>query len=142
MAEALAGIEKLKSMVGVGWKPREYTIEREMVRRFTRAVGDANPKWRDGMIAPPTFVLGIGFEQFIDDLLAIVAFNTVLMAGTELECYQPIKTGDVITAVFAITSLRQRQGENGKMAFLTFENTCRNQKRELVAKCRQMVIGY
>jgi acyl dehydratase len=142
MTEALAGIEKIKSMVGVGWEPREYPIEREMVRRFTRAVGDTNPKWRDGMLAPPTFVLSIGFEQFVDDLLAMVSFNTVLMAGTELECYQPIKKGDVITAVFAITSLRERQGENSKMAFLTFESTCKNQKRELVAKCRQMVIGY
>jgi acyl dehydratase len=142
MAEALAGIEKLKSMVGVGWQPREYPIEREMVRRFTRAVGDTNPKWRDGMIAPSTFVLAIGFEQFVDDLLAMVSFNTVLMAGTELDCYQPIKTGDVITAVFEISSLREREGENGRMAFLTFESTCKNQRRELVAKCRQMVIGY
>ncbi len=142
MSEALPGIEKLKSMVGVGWEPREYPIEREMVRRFCRAVGDTNPKWRDGMIAPPTFVLSVGFEQFVDDLLAMVSFNTVLMAGTELECYQPVKTGDIITAVFAVTSLREREGENGKMAFLTFESTCKNQKRELVAKCRQMVIGY
>ena len=142
MAEVLAGIEKLKSMVGVGWEPREYSIEREMVRRFCHAVGDTNPKWRDGMIAPPTFVLGIGFEQFVDDLLNIVAFNTVLMAGTDIECHQPMKTGDVITAVFEISGLREREGENGKMAFLTFQSTCKNQKGELVAKCRQMVIGY
>ncbi len=142
MAEALAGIEKLKSMIGVGWEPREYPIEREMVRHFCRAVGDTNPKWQDGMVAPPTFVLAIGFEQFVDDLLSIVAFNTVLMAGTDIECYQPMKTGDTITAVFEISGLREREGENGKMAFLTFESTCKNQKKELVAKCRQMVIGY
>ena len=142
MAEVLAGIEKLKSMIGVGWEPREYPIEREMVRRFCRAVGDTNPKWQYGMIAPPTFVLGIGFEQFVDDLLNIVTFNTVLMAGTDIECHQPMKTGDIITAVFEISGLREREGENGKMAFLTFESTCKNQKGELVAKCRQMVIGY
>jgi len=142
MSEALAGIEKLKSMVGVGWEPRDYPIEREMVRRFNRAVGDTNPKWRDGMMAPPTFVLAIGFEQFIDDLLAMVSFKSVLMAGTELECYRPIKTGDVITAVFEISGLREREGEVGRMAFLTFESTCKNQGGELVAKCRQMVIGY
>ncbi len=142
MTEALAGIEKLKSMIGVGWEPREYPIEREMVRHFCRAVGDVNPKWRDGMVAPPTFVLGIGFEQFVDDLLSIVAFNTVLMAGTDIECHQPMKTGDTITAVFEISGLREREGENGQMAFLTFESTCKNQKKELVAKCRQMVIGY
>ena len=142
MTEALAGIEKLKKMVGMGWEPREYPIEREMVRRFCHAVGDTNPKWQDGLVAPPTFVLAIGFEQFVDELLAMVAFNTVLMAGTDIECYQPVKTGDVITAVFAITGLREREGENGQMAFLTFESTCQNQKGELAVKCRQMVIGY
>jgi len=142
MAEALPGIEKLKSKIGVGWEPRDYPIEREMVRRFTHAVGDTNPKWRDGLVAPPTFVLAIGFEQFVDDLLAIVSFNTVLMAGTELECYRPIKTGDVITAVFEISNLREREGEMGRMAFMTFDSTCKNQRQELVAKCRQMVIGY
>jgi acyl dehydratase len=142
MTEALAGIEKLKSLIGVGWKPREYPIEREMVRRFCRAVGDANPKWRDGLLAPPTFVLAIGFEPFVDDLMAIVSFNSVLMAGTEIECHRPIATGDVITAVFAISGLRERQGENGKMAFMNFESSYKNQKGELVAECRQMVIGY
>jgi len=30
----------------------------------------------------------------------------------------------------------------GKMAFITFENTYKNQRQELVARCRQMVIGY
>jgi hypothetical protein len=142
MTEALAGIEKLKSLIGVGWQPREYPIERGMVRRFCRAVGDTNPKWRDGLLAPPTFVLAIGFEQFIDDLLAIVSFNTVLMGGTEIECHQPIRTGDIITAVFAISNLRERQGEAGTMAFMTFESRYQNQKGELVANCRQMVIGY
>ena len=142
MTEALAGIEKLREMVGVGWEPREYPIEREMVRRFCRAVGDTNPKWQDGMVAPPTFVLSIGFEQFVDDLLAMVAFNTVLMAGTEIESYQPVRTGEVITAGFAITGLREREGEKGKTAFLTFESTCKNQEGELAVKCRQMVIGY
>lgn len=142
MTEALAGIKKLKSMIGVGWEPRDYPIEREMVRRFCRAVGDANPKWRDGEVAPPTFVLSVGFEDFIDELMAVVSFKSVLMAGTEIESFLPVKTGDVITAAFEISGLRERQGEEGKMAFMTFDSRYQNQKGETVAKCRQMVIGY
>lgn len=142
MSEALAGIEKLKSMVGKGWPPKDYPIEREMVRRFCRAVGDANPKWRDGEIAPPTFVLSVGFEDFTDALLAVVSFKSVLMAGTEIESIIPIKTGDVITAAFEISGLRERQGEEGRMAFMTFDSRYTNQKGETVARCRQMVIGY
>ncbi|MCK4368376.1 MAG: MaoC family dehydratase N-terminal domain-containing protein [Dehalococcoidales bacterium] len=142
MTEASSGIEKLKSKIGVEWQPREYEIGREMIRRFARAVGDPNPLWQDGAIAPPTFILAIGFEQFVDDLMSLAPFNTVLMGGTELECYQPIGLGDVITTIFKISNLRERQGKMGRMAFMTFDSSYKNQKQELVAKCRQMIIGY
>ena len=142
MAEALSGIDRLKAQVGVEWEPRAYPIEREMIRRFTRAVGDPNPLWQDGAIAPPTFILAIGFEQFVEDLTALAPFGTALMGGTEIECYQHIRRGDEITASFKISSLRERQGTMGRMAFMTFDSSYKNQRQELVAKCRQMVIGY
>jgi acyl dehydratase len=140
MAEGSLDIDALKSKLGVEWEPRSYPIESEMVRRFTRAVGD--PRWREGNIAPPTFVLAIGFEQFVDDLMSLAAFGTVLMGGTEIECHQPIKLGDVITVVFKISSLRERAGKMGKTVFMTFDSSYKNQEGELVASCRQMVIGY
>jgi acyl dehydratase len=142
MAETLSGIEKIKGKVGVAWKPRKYLIEGEMIRRFTRAVGDDNPLWKDGAIAPPAFTLSIGFEQFVDDLMKLTPFNTVLMGSTEIEGYQPIKRGDTITVVFKISNLRERKGQMGQMAFMTFESSYKNQEGELAAKCRQMVIGY
>jgi hypothetical protein len=142
MAEGSLDLDRLKSKLGVEWAPRSYPVEREMVRRFVRAVGDPNPRWQEGTVAPPTFVLAIGFEQFVDELMSLVPFGTVLMGGTELECYHPIKTGDEITVVFKISSLRERQGKMGKMAFMTFDSSYKNQGQELVAKCRQMVIGY
>jgi acyl dehydratase len=142
MAEASSNINRLKSKVGVEWEPREYEIEQEMIRRFVRAVGDNNPLWQDGTIAPPTFILAIGFEQFAEDLMSLTPFNTVLMGSTEIECYQPIKLGDLITVIFKISSLRERQGKMGRTAFMTFDSSYKNQKGELVAKCHQMVIGY
>ena len=142
MAEASSGIDRLKSKVGVEWEPREYQVGREMIRRFARAVDDPNPLWQDGTIAPPTFILSIGFEQFVEDLMSLTPFNTVLMGSTDIECYQPVKLGDIINVVFKISNLRERQGERGRMAFMTFDSSYKNQKQELVAKCRQMVIGY
>jgi len=142
MAQTLSGIDKLKGRVGVAWKPREYLIEGEMIRRFARAVGDTNPLWKDGNIAPPTFTLSIGFEQFVEDLMKLTPFNTVLMGSTEIENYQPMKRGDVITVVFKISNLRERKGQMGRMAFMTFESSYKNREKALVAKCRQMVIGY
>jgi acyl dehydratase len=113
-----------------------------MIRRFIRAVGDSSPLWQDGAIAPPSFILAIGFEQFVEDLMSLVPFGTVLMGSTEIECYQPVRAGDTITVVFQISSLRERQGQMGRMAFMTFDSSYQNQQKELVAKCRQMIIGY
>jgi hypothetical protein len=140
MAEGSLDIDALKNKLGVEWEPRSYPVESEMVHRFARAVGDR--RWQEGNIAPPTFVLAIGFEQFVDDLMSLAAFGTVLMGGTELEFYQPIKLGDVITVVFKVSSLRERKGKMGSMVFMTFESSYKNQKQETVANCRQMVIGY
>ena len=142
MAETLSGIEKIRGKVGVAWKPREYLIEGEMIRRFARAVGDQNPLWKDGQTAPPAFTLSIGFEDFVDDLMKLTPFNTVLMGSTEIESYRPIKRGDTITVVFKISNLRERKGQAGPMAFMTFESSYKNQQGELAARCRQMVIGY
>jgi acyl dehydratase len=140
MAEGSLDLDWLKAKLGVEWAPWSFPIEREMVRRFARAVGD--PRWQDGSVAPPTFALAIGFEQFVDEIMSLTSFGTVLMGGTELEFYHPIRRGDEITVVFKISSLRERQGKMGKMAFMTFDSTYKNQGQELVAKCRQMVIGY
>jgi hypothetical protein len=142
MAEGLSGIAKLKEQVGVEWKPREYQIERGMIERFIRAVGDDNPRWQEAQIAPPAFMLTIGFEHFVDSLMSMAPFKTVLMGNTEIECYHPVKAGDVITVVFKISSLRERDGSMGSMAFMTFDSSYKNQEKKLVARCRQMIIGY
>jgi acyl dehydratase len=152
MAEGLLDIDRLRDKIGAEWEPRSYQIEREMIRRFARAIGDPNPLWQDedyaksshygGIIAPPTFVLAIGFDQFVDEIMSLASFGTVLMGGAELEFYHPIRLGDVITVIFKISNVRERQGKMGKMAFMTFDSTYKSQSQELVAKCRQMVIGY
>ena len=145
------GIEELKSRVGQVWQSGVYEIEKGMVRRFAQAVADPNPLWQDeeyarktkhgGIIAPPTFVATLGLEQ-IQQLLASTPDETSLHGSTELECYRPIRAGDVITATTTIADFRQRQGKMGTMTFVTFDITYQNQSGELVGKCRQMVINY
>lgn len=149
MAADGLSIEELKSKIGIEWPPLVYEIEKGMLRRFAQAVGDSNPLWQDdeyaakssfgGIIAPPTFVLTLGFDQIVHRLTQSPS-QTVLHATTELECYQPVKPGDVITGTTRIAAVRQREGKAGKMAFVTFDITYKNQRQEVVAKCRQMAI--
>lgn len=144
-------IEELKDKVGAVWQSRVYEIEKGMLRRFAQAIGDLNPLWQDeeyarktkygGIIAPPTFMATLGLEQ-IQQLLASAPSETSLHGSTELECYQPVRAGDVVTATTRIADFRQRQGKMGTMTFVTFDITYENQRGELVGRCRQMVINY
>ena len=146
------GIERVKEKIGEEWEPRVYEIEQGMIRRYVQAIDDPNPLWQDeeyanksqygGIIAPPTFVLAIGFEQIQQQMSQLIPYQTVLHGSSDLECYQPIRPGDVVTVTTKITNIRQRQGKMGKMAFMTFDTTYKNQRQELVARCRQMVISY
>ena len=152
MAEGSLSIEELRDKIGVEREAGVYEIERGMIRKFALAIGDPNPLWQDeeydrkskygGIIAPPTFILTIGLEQIEQELTSLSSMTT-LHGSTELECYQPVRPGDKITVTIRLANIRERQGKKiGKMVFMTFEITYKNQGQELVAKCRQTLIGY
>jgi hydroxyacyl-ACP dehydratase HTD2-like protein with hotdog domain len=67
---------------------------------------------------------------------------TLLHGSTELECYQSVMMGDTLTVTAKITDIRQRQGKMGQTTFVTFELTYTNQRQELIAMCRQMLITH
>ena len=49
---------------------------------------------------------------------------------------QPIRPGDVITAITKVTNIRELPGKTGKRAFITFDIRFENQSQEMVAECR------
>lgn len=152
MADELS-IEELKSQIGVeSFKEGlVYEIEKGMLRRFAQAVGDASPLWQDdeytaksslgSIVAPPTFILTLGFDQIVHRLTQSPS-QTVLHGSTELDYYQQVCPGDVITVTTEIDAVRQHQGKTGKTTFITFDITYKNQRQEMVAKCRQRAIIY
>jgi len=152
MAQDTSTITALKEKVGVEREAGVYEIEKGMIRRFAQAVGDPNPLWQDeeyarksqhgSIIAPPTLILTIGLDQIEQELTSLPAM-TILHGSTELESHQPVKSGDKIGATIKLANFRERPGrEKGKMVFMTYEITYKNQRQEPVAKCRQTLIGY
>ena len=142
---------ELKSKIGIECEPQSYSIEKGMIKRFARAIDDPNPLWQDeefarktkygGIIAPPTFIPLVGNEQIQQQLILLPTLS-ILHASTELECYRPIREGNVITATTRISGVREQQGKMGKMILITFDTTYTNEVRELVATCRQRIIAY
>lgn len=144
--------EEMKSKIGVEGKSRVYEIEKGLIKRFAHAIGDPNPLWQDeeyarksrygGIIAPPALIIALGWEDFQADGLRTHNI-AALHGGTELESYQPIRAGDTITVTNKLVDARERDSKRlGKMAFLSYERTYKNQRQEVVAKCQQLVIIY
>lgn len=147
MAEASVITEELRNLLDVEVGPQVYEIEKGMVKKFTEAIGDSNPLWRD--MAPPTFLAALLLEELfspLDSSSKIMAatrhLTRILNGGNELEYYQPIKVGDVISVTGRLVNLRERESRAGKMFFLIMEMTYKNQNGELVAKVRNTIIRY
>lgn len=152
MAENPPTTDGFKDKLGEEWDFGVCEVEKGGIQRFAWAIGDPNPLWHDeeyarqsqygGIIAPPTFIVAIGGEQFGQKLVQLFR-DGLLHGSTELECYRPVRPGDRIAVIAKIANIRERMGsESGKMTFVTFDITYRNQKDELVARCQQTMIGY
>jgi len=152
MAENLLAADDFKDKLGMEWNLGVYEIEKGLIQRFAQAIDDPNPLWQDeeyarrsqygGIIAPPTFIVAIGGEQFGQKLTEL--FRSGLLHGsTELESYQPVRPGDKIAVTAKIANVRERRDSGGaRTTFVTFDITYKNQRDELVARCQYMVVGY
>jgi len=129
--------EEYKNRVGEEWEVGVYDIEKGMIRQFVQAVADPNPRWQNE--APPGFILTVGGEQF-GQLLGKVFPAGLLHGSTELECYQPVRAGDKIKVTVKLADIRERL--SARTAFVTFDITYINQGGEMVARCRQKMVGY
>jgi len=154
--------DEMRKALRIGEELGSYTYEvgRSWIRRFASALGDPNPVWTDeesakkqgpfeALIAPPTFYIvmdpvetkEVNLQGFLDH---IPYRRTILANGfNEVEYFQPIKAGDVITVTTTYTEIIEKDGRSGRLVFPVRENVYRNQRGELVAKSRcSHVAGY
>jgi hypothetical protein len=128
-------IDDLKQLVGQPWLTLTYPIEAGLVRRFVEAIGDDDPRWTAKKAeVPPALLLTIGFERVITMLLSLP--EAVLHGSTELECFESVRIGDVLTVTAWVAALRERS----PLTFINLELEQHNQKGVLVARCKQLAI--
>ena len=133
--------DELQNLLNMEFGPEVYEIERGMVRKFAQAIDDPNPLWQK--MAPPAFPTALRLDELYQKLfMAKCPLSRGLNGGNELEYYQAINIGDVISVTGKLTRLRKREGKMGKMIFMVVEMTYKNQKEEIVAKGRNTYIKY
>ena len=133
-----------KSLLGVWGPPSTMKIELGKIREFARAVKDDKPAYREGTLAPPTFLMTLA--HWIGDMgqtrsAVKLDFLRLLHGEQEFEYVRPIRAGDVLTFRSRTKDVFEKQGKRGgKMLFIVGETEFRNQRGEVVAYSRNTVI--
>lgn len=142
--------EEFAKLVGREAEPEVWDAEKGHIKRFSQAIGDPNPLWQDmahakksrykNIIGPPLYLIDVGLVKFVDRLVEMAPLKANINGGTELEYFKPIEAGDTITTVAKLADVQEKKGKTGSLIFLVVEVTYKNQRGDLVAKCRNTFI--
>ncbi len=133
--------EELQGLLNVEFGPEIYEVEKGFLKKFTEAIDDPNPAWRQ--VTPPTFPAALVPTALLHRLFnARTPLTRLLNGASELEYLQPIKVGDVISVTSRLTRLRQMEGKEGPTLFMFTEVTCTNQRGDVAVKGKNTYVKY
>ena len=122
--EELAPIlQRLEGRIGTTTPAVTTEVDRSMIRRFARAIGDESPLHRDEayarttrfgtIVAPPTFVAAFVDGHFPEIVVQDLPFERMLHAHDEIDMARPIRDGDTVTAFARYEGARAERGTRG-----------------------------
>jgi acyl dehydratase len=133
-----------RSLIGVWGPEATMNVELGKIREFARAVKDDKAAYRDGTLAPATFLMTLA--HWIGDMgqtrsAVKLDFLRLLHGEQEFEYVKPIRAGDVLRFRSRTKEVFEKQGKRGgKMLFIIGETEFKNQRDEVVAYSRNTVI--
>jgi len=160
MAEASVITDEMRAAIGQESEPLTIEVDKTAVRMFARAVGYtdliyydeeyAKSKGYRSLPAPMGFLGNPGNPIFRPDRPPRPAYimpfkspySRILNGGTDIEYYEPICAGDVLTSTSKIADISERTGSIGPMLLITGETTYKNQEGRVVATFRGTLVQY
>lgn len=125
-----------------------YSVGREKVREYARAVQDYHPAHWDeaaaaalgypGLVAPLTFTAGPAMaanQKLMQEV--IVGYDTYVQTEQVFEQYRPIVVGDVLSADVELSGVRSIAGKE----MITITNTFVDEAGETVHRMHTTVVG-
>ena len=148
--------DEMRAVIGVESEPWTLEVDKSSIRMFARAVGYTDPIFYDedfakskgyrSLPAPPHYLGTPVFNPVPSDAAFgrrrfESPFKRGLNGGTDIEYFDTICAGDVLTAVSKISDIVERRGSLGPMLITTTETTYRRDG-EVVAITRNTGIQY
>ncbi len=124
------------ALVGRTSEPETFEVERGAIRKFAEAIGDPNPAYRSGAVAPPTFPTTLRLR-----IPGVEVPAARVLHGEEEYVYErPIRAGDRITCVRRVVDTYVKQGSSGLLNFLVTEQEGRDPEGRLIYCGRSTLI--
>ncbi len=131
--------------------PAVLVISRDRLRFFAKAIGETDPVYTDLAAArdagyadlpvPPTFLLAAeldagGTERLLADLQVPIA--RILHGEQGFRYHQPVCAGDTVSVSSRIDDIYDKK--NGALEFIVKSSRVHNQRHELVAELRSVIV--
>ena len=159
MAQPKASVitDKMRAEIGVESEPVTFEVDNTACRMFARAVGYTDPIYFDeqyakskghrGIPAPVGFLGHVVYnpnepQRLGGYIRTDTPFKRLLNGGTDIEYFESVCAGDILTATSKLIDLSEREGRLGPMLVTVTESTYRNQDGKLVARARGTGIQY
>ncbi len=149
--------DKMRAQIGVESVPVTFDVDKTACRMFARAVGYTDPSYFDeeqarskGYRSIPAPVGFFGHPVYNPNapqrlggyVRTDTPFKRILNGGTDIEYFDTICDGDVLTATSKLVDLSEREGRMGPMLITVTETTYRDRDGKVVARMRGTGIQY
>jgi len=149
--------DEMRAEIGKESEPVTFEVDKTACRMFARSVGYADPLYYDedharskgyrGIPAPFAFLGHPAYNPSAPHRLGgyfrfQTPFKRILNGGTDIDYFDTVCAGDVLTATSKLVDISERQSRLGPMLITITVVTYRNQDGKVVATVRGTGIQY
>ena len=140
-----------RKFIGHQLQPSVLTVDRTRLQFFAKAIGEKDPIYTDraaaqaagyaDVPAPPTFLFAAELDSGANDQLLVdldIPLAKLLHGEQSFRYLQPVCAGDTVTVQSTITDIYDKKG--GKLEFAVKDSKVTNQRSELVAELRTVLV--
>ncbi len=140
-----------RKFIGYQLKPSVLTVDRTRLQFFAKAIGERDPVYLDpaaakaagyaDVPAPPTFLFAAELDSGANDQLLTdldIPLAKLLHGEQSFRYLKPVCAGDTVTVQSTITDIYDKKG--GQLEFAVKDSTVTNQRSELVAELRTVLV--
>lgn len=133
---------QIKACIGLALPPVRFEVSRQDIRKYAVATSQRQARFLAGDEAPLMFLFSVlmpvlPLDQLREDghfpdnpLLPELPLKRILAGGSRYQVHQRIYPGDVLVCRQTLVDIHEKQGSDGPLIFLVFENRFENEAGE------------